>query len=148
MDHGKSGILTWIKYRRPFQVRVLLRTQIQTPELFETGPEFADSSHGGLLPLGPRALLTVQENPFQHAVCRAVRHLEVHPLLSQTQNKERRPAAPEKRELVVGGHLVESGQVLHELDGFDQNRRCFLAHLRGASQADCPSLFAAASVRR
>lgn len=133
MDPLKSGILTWIEYCCPFEVCILLWTQIQTPELFETGPEFADASHGGLLPLHPRTLLTVQENPFQHAVCWGVRHLEVQSLLSQAQNKERCPAAPEEGELIVGWHLVKSGQVLHELDGFDQNCCCFLTHLRGAS---------------
>lgn len=120
-EHTESGVLTWIKYCSPFEVRILLWAQIQSPELFETGPELADSSQGGLLPLGPGALLTVEQNPFQHAVCWGVRHLEVHSLLSQTQNKERRPAAPEEGELIGGWHLVKGGQVLHELDGFDQN---------------------------
>lgn len=114
-----QAVHTWIKYCRPFEVRVLLRTQIQTPELFEAGLEFADTRHGRLLPLHPRTALTVQQNLFQHAVRRGVLNLKVHMLLGQAQNEERCPAAFKKRELIVPWHLVESRQVLHELDGFN-----------------------------
>lgn len=142
-----TWIHTWIKYCGPFEVCVLLWTQIQTPKLFEAGLEFADTGYGGLLPLHPRALLAVQENLFQHAVSRAVHHLKVHTLLGQAQNKERCPAAFEKWELVVWWHLVKSRQVPHELYCFNQNCWSFFANLWRPFQAHRPPQLTVASVR-
>lgn len=87
---------TWVEDGCPFQVGKLLGTQIQTPELSEAGLELADSGHGGLLPLLARVVLTVKQDLLKHAVGGGVGHLEVQTLLGQTQDEERRPAAPQK----------------------------------------------------
>lgn len=117
----ECGRPTRIKYDGAFQVSVLLRAQIQTPELLQTRFKSLHAAQGGLLAIRVVRLRAVEEDLFEHAGRGSVVDVEADPVLSQTQDEERRPAVLQQRQLIFGRQLLKRRQTPHEMHGLDQH---------------------------
>ena len=91
-------------------------------------------------------LVVIEQDLSEDAGRRYVRDLERGALLRKAQDEEWSPAAPEQRQLISAGKLLEGRKAPHEVDGFEQDcGRSRAGDLR-APQADRLLLLTVAAV--